>query len=174
MLVILQAIALNAVMLVHDLVIPENVRLVDHGVGFRDGTDDFAWAAGGEGHRRNVPRDDGACADDTAITDRYARADDDVGTEPAVITDFDWFGVAEMGGLAVFVQHGAAFIGQHGMDGRDDCAVRAEIVVVADFDGCVVLYCEVVVEEIPFADFCVFSVMEENRPLHEGAFADLA
>ena len=77
-----------------------------------------------------------------------------------------------MGGLTVFVQHGAAFIRQHGMDRCDDRAVRAEIIVVADFDGCIVLYCEIVVEEIPFADFCMFSVMEENRPLHERAFTD--
>ena len=170
--VILQAIALRTMMLVHDLVISEDFWLVDHGVGLRDGADDFAWASGGKGHRRNVPRDDGTCADDATVADRDARADDDIRAEPAVISDFDRFGVAEMGGLAVFVQHGAAFIRQHGMDRRDDCTVRPEIVVVADFDGCVVLYREVVVEEIPLADFRVFPVVEEDGPLHERAFAD--
>ena len=79
-----------------------------------------------------------------------------------------------MGGLAVFVQHGAAFVRQHGMDGRDDRAVRAEVVVVADFDGRVVLYREIVVEEIPLADFRVFPVVEENRALHERALADFS
>ncbi len=91
---ILQAIALRGMMLVHDLVIPENFWLVDHGVGLRDGADDFAWATGGKGHRRNVPRDDGACADDTTVADRHARADDDIGAEPAVIADFDRLGIA--------------------------------------------------------------------------------
>ena len=79
-----------------------------------------------------------------------------------------------MGGLAVFVQHGAAFIRQHGMDWRDNRAVRAKVVVVADFDSRIVLYREIVVEEIPPADFRVFPVVEENRALHERALADFA
>ncbi len=169
---ILQTVILHAMMLVYNFIISNDIWLVGHGVGLRDGADDFAGAARGEGHGRYVACDDGACADDAAVADRHARADDDVGAEPAVITDFNRFGVAEMGGLAVFVQHGAAFIRQHGMDWRDNRAVRTEIVVIADFNGCVVLYREVVVEEIPLADFRVFPVVEEDGPLHERAFAD--
>ena len=76
---------------------------VGQGVGLCDGADDFAWASGGKGHRRNVPRDDGTCADDAAVADRDARTDDDVCSEPAVVTDFDRFRVTEMSGITVFV-----------------------------------------------------------------------
>ena len=174
MFAILQTIMSHAMILFYNLIISNDIWLVGHGVGLRDGADDFAGAACGEGHGRYVACDDGACADDAAVADRHARADDDIRTEPAVVTDFNRFRVAEMSGIAVFVQHGAAFVWQHGMDWRDNRAVRAKIVVVADFNGCVVLYREIVVEEIPFADFCVDSVVEENRALHERAFADFA
>ena len=174
MFAILQTVMSHATILVYNLIISKDIWLVGHGVGFRDGADDLAGAARGEGHGRYVACDDGARADDAAVADRHARADDDIGAEPAVVSDFDRFGVAEMGGLAVFVQHGAAFVRQHGMDGRDDRAVRAEVVVVADFDGRVVLYREIVVEEIPLADFRVFPVVEENRALHERALADFS
>ena len=161
----------HAMILVYNLIISNDIWLVGHGVGLRDGADDFAGAAGGEGHGRYVACDDGARADDAAVADRHARADDDVGAEPAVVSDFDGLGVAEMG---VLVQHGAAFVRQHGMDGRDNRAVRAEVVVVADFDGRVVLYREIVVEEIPLADFRVFPIVEENRALHERALSDFS
>ena len=165
---------MHAMMLFYNSIISNDIWLVGHGVGLRDGADDFAWAARRERHGRYVACDDGSRADDATVADRDARADDDIRPEPAVVADFDWFRVAEMGGIAVFVQHGAAFVRQHGMDGRDNRAVRAEIVVVADFNRCVVLYREIVVEEIPLADFRVDSIVEENRALHERAFADFA
>ena len=171
---ILQTVILHTMMLVYNFIISNDIWLIGHGVGLRDGADDFAGAARCKRHGRYVARDDGSRADDTAVADRDARTDDDVGAEPAVVTDFDWFRVAEMGGIAVFVQHGAAFVRQHGMDWRDNRAVRAKIVVVADFDGCIVLYREIVVEEISFADFCVDSVVEENRALHERALSDFS
>jgi len=171
---ILQTVILHAMMLVYNFIISNDIWLVGHGVGLRDGTDDFAGAARRERHGRYVACDNGTCADDAAVADRDARADNDIRPEPAVVADFDGFGVTEMGGFAVFVQHGAAFVRQHGMDGRDNRAVWAEVIVVANFNGCVILYREIVVEEIPFADFRVFAVMEENRALHERAFADLA
>lgn len=171
---ILQTVILHAMMLVYNFIISNDIWLVGHGVGLRDGADDFAGAARRKRHGRYVACDDGSRANDAAVADRNARADDDIRTEPAVVADFDRFRIAEMGRIAVFVQHGAAFVWQHGMDWRDNRAVRAKIVVVADFDGCVVLYREIVVEEIPFADFCVDSVVEENRALHECAFADFA
>ena len=171
---ILQTVESHAMILVYNFIISNDIRLVGHGVGLRDGADDFAWAARCERHGRYVACDDGSRADDATVADCDAWADDDVRTEPAVVADLDWFCVAEMGGIAVFVLHEAAFVRKQRMDGCDNRAVRTEIVVVADFDGCIVLYCEIVVEEISLADFCVFPVVEENRPLHERAFADFA
>ena len=171
---ILQTVESHAMILVYNFIISNDIRLVGHGVGLRDGADDFAWAACRERHGRYVAGDDGSRADDAAVADRDARTDDDIRPEPAVVADLDWFCVAEMGGIAVFVLHEAAFVRQQRMDWRDNRAVRPDIVVVADFDGCIVLYREIVVEEIPFADFRVFPVVEENRALHERAFADFA
>ena len=171
---ILQTVESHAMILVYNFIISNDIRLVGHGVGLRDGADDFARAARRERHGRYVAGDDGSRADDATVADCDARADDDVRTEPAVVADLDWFCVAEMGGIAVFVLHEAAFVRKQRMDGCDNRAVRSEIVVVSDFDGCIVLNREIVVEEIPFADFRVFPVVEENRALHERAFADFA
>ena len=171
---ILQTVVSHAMILVYNFIISNDIRLVGHGVGLRDGADDFAWAARRERHGRYVACDDGSRADDATVADRDARADDDIRTEPAVVADLDWFCVAEMGGIAILVLHEAAFVRKQRMDGCDNRAVRAEIVVVSDFDGCIVLNREIVVEEISLADFCVFPVVEENRPLHERAFADFA
>lgn len=171
---ILQTVESHAMILVYNFIISNDIRLVGHGVGLRDGADDFAWTTCRERHGRHVAGDDGSRADDATVADRDARADDDVRAEPAVVADLDRFCVAEMGGIAVFVLHEAAFVRQQRMDGCDNRAVRSEIVVVSDFDGCIVLNREIVVEEIPFADFRVFPVVEENRALHERAFADFA
>ena len=171
---ILQTVILHAMMLVYNFIISNDIWLVGHGVGLCDGADDFAGATRRKRHGRYVACDDGSRANDAAVADRNARADDDIRTEPAVVADFNRFRVTEMGGIAVFVQHGATFVRQHGMDWRDNRAVRAKIVVVADFDGCVVLYREIVVEEISFADFRVDSVVEENRALHERALSDFS
>ena len=94
MFAILQTVMSHAMMLVYNLIISNDIRLVGHGVGLRDGADDLAGAAGGEGHGGDVACDDGARADDATVADRHARADDDVGAEPAVVSDFDRFGVA--------------------------------------------------------------------------------
>ena len=171
---ILQTVVSHAMILVYNFIISNDIRLVGHGVGLRDGADDFARAARRKRHGRYVACDDGSRADDATVADCDAWADDDVRTEPAVVADLDWFCVAEMGGIAVFVLHEAAFVRKQRMDGCDNRAVRTEIVVVSDFNGCIVLNREIVVEEISLADFCVFPVVEENRPLHERAFADFA
>ena len=171
---ILQTVVSHAMILVYNFIISNDIRLVGHGVGLRDGADDFARAARRKRHGRYVACDDGSRADDATVADCDAWADDDVRTEPAVVADLDWFCVAEMGGIAVFVLHEAAFVRKQRMDGCDNRAVRTEIVVVTDFDGCIVLYREIVVEKVPLADFRVFSIVEENRTLHERAFADFA
>ena len=171
---ILQTVVSHAMILIYNFIISNDIRLVGHGVGLRDGADDFARAARRKRHGRYVACDDGSRADDATVADCDARADDDVRTEPAVVADLDWFCVAEMGGIAVFVLHEAAFVRKQRMDGCDNRAVRTEIVVVSDFNGCIVLNREIVVEEISLADFRVFPVVEENRALHERAFADFA
>ena len=94
MFAILQTVMPHAMMLVYNLIISNDIWLVGHGVGLRDGADDLAGAAGGEGHGRNVACDDGSRSDDATVANRDARADDDVGAEPAVVSDFDRFGVA--------------------------------------------------------------------------------
>ena len=91
---ILQTVILHAMMLVYNFIISNDFWLVGHGVGLRDGADDFAWAACRERHGRYVTCDDGSRADDAAVADCHARADDDIRTEPAVVSNFDRFGVA--------------------------------------------------------------------------------
>ena len=109
-----------------------------------------------------------------AVADGYAAADHDVRAQPDVVADGHRARIAQADGIAVFIAHLLALVGQHGMHGRDDAHVRTEIAMIADGHFCIVLNGEVIVAEQRIADGRMRAVVEKDRALKKTALAHFA
>ncbi len=155
---------LNCVQLFgNNAVFTENFGFVLHTVLLRKHADDPARHACRKGIGRDVFCNDTAGTDDNTVSDRDPGADRDVGTEPAIIADGHGFCIAETSDIAVFVEHGFAFIGEHRVQRCNNGHIRSEVAIVPDFYGCIVLHGEIEIDEGAFADGCVLRVTDIIR-----------
>lgn len=115
------------------------MRPMPHAVRLGERPYHSAGYAGGKAVCGNIPCDHAAGADDTIVPNRHPGADRHRSTEPAVISDMYGPGIAEKLFLPVCSQHLPALVGEHGMDGRHDCHIGAEIAIVPDGDFGIVL-----------------------------------
>jgi len=76
-----------------------------HTVGLGDGAHHAAGNAAGEGIGGDILGHHAACADDAAIANGDAGADDDTCSQPAVVADGDGAGVAQAYPLTLAVEH---------------------------------------------------------------------
>ena len=134
-------------------------------VGLGDGTHHAAGHTAGEGVGGDVPGHHTACADDAAITDGDTGTDDDTCAQPAVVADGDGAGVAQAYPLTLAVEHLPPLGGDHGMNGCDNGDIRAEVAVIPDGHGGIVLHGEVEVKKAPLAHRGMDTVVKGDRPL---------
>ena len=138
-----------------------------HTVGLGDGTHHAAGHTAGKGVGGDILGHHAACADDAAVADGDAGADDDTCPQPAVVADGDGAGVAQVYPLTLTIQHLPPLGGDHGMNGGNDGDIRAEVAVVPDGHGGIVLHSEVEVEKAPLAHGGMDAVVERDRPLEK-------
>ena len=126
--------------------------------------------AGDTGCKRiwgNIPGNNAARADNTAVADSDSWADHHVGPEPAVAADMYRLCPTEMLWVALGIVELTALTGEQGMYRGYDGDVWAEVAVVTDGNLCVVLYGKVKVGKKPLAYLSVLSIMEGDGPLYE-------
>ncbi len=123
----------------YDRIIRQDMRPMPHAVRLGERPYHSAGYAGGKAVCGNIPCDHAAGADDTIVPNRHPGADRHRSAEPAVISDMYGPGIAEKFFLPVCSQHLPALVGEHGMDGRHDCHIGAEIAIVPDGDFGIVL-----------------------------------
>ena len=145
-----------------------------HTVGLGDGAHHAAGHTAGKGVGGDILGHHAACADDAAIADGDAGADDDTCSQPTVVADGDGAGVAQANPLPLTVEHLPPLGGNHGMNGGNDGDIRAEVAVVPDGHGSVVLHGEVEVKKAPLAHGGVNTVVERDRPLEKGPLSNMS
>jgi len=145
-----------------------------HTVGLGDGAHHAAGNAAGEGIGGDILGHHAACADDAAIANGDTGADDDTCPQPAVVADGDGAGVAQVYPLTLTIQHLPPFGGDHGVNGGDDGDIRAEVAVVPDGHGGIVLHGEVEVKKAPLAHGGMNTVVEGDRPLEKGTLPNVS
>ena len=143
-----------------------------HTVIFCYGTDHPGGIACGKGVGGDIPGNNAAGTDDTVLADGYTGADNHIGADPAVMTDDHRFGIAQMAGITLLVQHGPAFVGQHGVDRGYDGYIGPEAAVITDGDRGIVLDSKIEVDEYMIADKGMAAVMEGDGTLKESTLTN--
>lgn len=111
---------------------------------------------------RDIPCNYAASADYAAVSDGYARAHHNIGTEPAVIPNDNRFCVAEKALFTIFTDDSEPLFGKHGVERSNQCDIGTKIAVITDGHLGVILYGEIKVHKACLTDGGMAAIMKTD------------